>query len=194
MKKIELQIIALTPGVSQSQNYAVILQEVDGIRRLPIVIGAFEAQAIAVAIERMVPNRPLTHDLFKQTLDTFEIEIKEVIINNILEGIFYARLVCVKNGIETEIDSRTSDAIALAVRYGCPINTYEFILEHAGVVMQETDDEGENQPRKSARRSQKNTLSSMDNETLQNKLHEALQNENYERAAQIRDEMNRRES
>ena len=194
MKKIELQIIALTPGVSQSQNYAVILQEVDGARRLPIVIGAYEAQAIAVAIERLVPNRPLTHDLFKHTLDTFEVEIKEVIINNILEGIFYARLVCVKNGIETEIDSRTSDAIALAVRYGCPINTYEFILEHAGVIMQDTDEDGENQPRKSIRNRSKNTLSSMDNETLQNKLHEALQNENYERAAQIRDEMNRRES
>ena len=196
MKKVELQIIALTPGVTQSLNYAVILQEVGGARRLPIVIGAFEAQSIAVAIERMTPNRPLTHDLFKQTLEMYEIEIKEIVINNLLEGIFYARLLCVKNGVETEIDSRTSDAIALAVRYGCPIYTYEFILEHAGVVMQD-DVEDEEDTRKRSRRDtsrNKNTLSSMDASTLQNKLNDALQAENYERAAQIRDEMNRRVS
>jgi uncharacterized protein len=195
MKKVELQIIALTPGVTQSQNYAVILQEVGGVRRLPIVIGAFEAQAIAVAIERMIPNRPLTHDLFKQTLEAYEVEIKEIVINNLLEGIFYARLLCVKNGLETEIDSRTSDAIALAVRYGCPIYTYEFILEHAGVVMQDdVEDEDDARKRTRDRGRSKNTLSSMNLETLQNKLNDALQSENYERAAQIRDEINRRES
>jgi bifunctional DNase/RNase len=143
----------------------------------------------------MIPNRPLTHDLFKQTLEAYEVEIKEIVINNLLEGIFYARLLCVKNGLETEIDSRTSDAIALAVRYGCPIYTYEFILEHAGVVMQD-DAEDEDDARKKTRdRSRsKNTLSSMNLETLQNKLNDALQAENYERAAQIRDEINRRES
>ena len=134
MRKIELDIVALSHSVTQSNNYAVVLGEREGARRLPIVIGAFEAQAIAVAIENMTPNRPLTHDLFKNTLDTFNIQLKEVVINNLLEGIFYARLICLKDGEIIEIDSRTSDALALSVRFKCPIYTYEFILDAAGVV------------------------------------------------------------
>ena len=104
MKKIELDIVALSHSVTQSHNYAVVLGEKDGSRRLPIVIGGFEAQAIAVAMERMTPNRPLTHDLFKKSLQTFDIEIKEVVINNLLDGIFYARLICQRGDDEIEID------------------------------------------------------------------------------------------
>ena len=140
MKRIELDIVALSHSMTQSHNYAVVLGERRGQRRLPIVIGSFEAQAIAVAMERMVPNRPLTHDLFKSTLDTFGIQLKEVVINNLLDGIFYARLVCMKNGELFEIDSRTSDAIAMAVRFECPIFTYDFILEAAGVVLEDTEE------------------------------------------------------
>ena len=114
MKKIDLEIVALSHSVTQSHNYAVVLGEREGSRRLPIVIGGFEAQAIAVAMERMIPNRPLTHDLFKNTLDTFDIDLKEVVINNLLDGIFYAQLVCSRDGNEFVIDSRTSDAIAMA--------------------------------------------------------------------------------
>ena len=109
MEKIELYIVTLTHSVTQSSNYAVVMGEVDGNRRLPIVIGGFEAQAIAVAMEGMVPSRPLTHDLLKNTLDTFEIEVTEILINNLVEGVFHARIVCMQHGREFEIDSRTSD-------------------------------------------------------------------------------------
>lgn len=143
MTKIELDIVAISHSVSQSHNYAVVLSEINGNRRLPIVIGGFEAQAIAVAMERMAPNRPLTHDLFKNTLETFDVGLQEVIISNLLDGIFYARLICERNGEIFEIDSRTSDAIALAVRFNCPIYTYEFIMESAGVVLDGEKEEGE---------------------------------------------------
>ncbi|GJM33017.1 MAG: hypothetical protein DHS20C18_20180 [Saprospiraceae bacterium] len=194
MRKITLDIVALSHSVAQSHNYAVVLGEKDGSRRLPIVIGSFEAQAIAVAMERMTPNRPLTHDLFKNTLETFNIDLKEVIINNLLDGIFYARLVCLKDGELIEIDSRTSDALALAVRFNCPVYTYEFILDAAGVVLEETEEEvGEGVtveestpiPRGSA-------LSSYSDDALQKLLEEVLAEENYERAAEIRDELKKR--
>ncbi|MBL0025105.1 MAG: bifunctional nuclease family protein [Saprospiraceae bacterium] len=142
MKKVRLDIMALSHSVTQSHNYAVVLGEEKGKRRLPIVIGGFEAQAIAVALENMTPNRPLTHDLFKNTLDAYEIELKEVLINNLLDGIFYAQLICVQDGNVMQIDARTSDAIAMAVRYGCPIYTFEFIMESAGVIL---DDEEKQQ-------------------------------------------------
>ncbi len=141
MKKIALDIVALSHSVAQTHNYAVILGEQHGSRRLPIIIGAFEAQAIAVAMERMVPKRPLTHDLFKNTLESFDIDLKEVIISNLEEGVFYARLVCLKGGEAFEIDSRTSDALAMAVRFHCPIYTYGFILDAAGVVLETPDEE-----------------------------------------------------
>ena len=123
MKKIELEIVALSHSLAQTQNYAIVLGESDGVRRLPIVIGEFEAQAIAVAMEGMEPSRPMTHDLFKNTLSGFNIEVKEVVINNLVDGIFYANLICILNGKQTEVDSRTSDALALAVRYS-PLNLY----------------------------------------------------------------------
>ena len=141
MKKLELEIVALSHSVTQSHNYAVVLGELNGNRRLPIVIGGFEAQAIAVAMERMTPNRPLTHDLFKNTLDTFDIELKEVVINNLLDGIFYAQLVCVRDGQEFVIDSRTSDAIAMAVRFKSPLFTFDFVMDQAGVVLEDEEED-----------------------------------------------------
>lgn len=196
MKRIELDIVALSHSVTQSHNYAVVLGERRGQRRLPIVIGSFEAQAIAVAMERMVPNRPLTHDLFKNTLDTFNIELREVVINNLLDGIFYARLVCVKNGEVFEIDSRTSDAIAMAVRFDCPIYTYDFILEAAGVVLEEQEEEERaGRPQTTAGQPviDSNALETYSAESLQRRLQEVLEAEDYETAAKIRDELKRRE-
>lgn len=194
MKKIELDIVALSHSVTQSHNYAVVLGEQIGSRRLPIVIGSFEAQAIAVAMERMKPSRPLTHDLFKNTLEVFKIDLKEVVINNLLDGIFHARLICVKDGEIIEVDARTSDALAMAVRFDCPIYTYEFILDAAGVVLEDTEEEGETVGTSSGRqRDEKASLSAYSVEELRQMLDEVLNEENYERAAEIRDEIDRRQ-
>jgi len=196
MEKIPLEIVALSHSVSHSHNYAVILGEVDGKRRLPIVIGGFEAQAIAVAMEGMMPTRPLTHDLFKSALDNFSIEIKEVVINNLLDGVFHARLVCDFNGEIAEIDSRTSDAIAMAVRYGCPVYTYEFILEAAGVELEDIDEESddESKPKRRRQRSKKVSMpySEQSHSELSELLAKVINDEDYEKAALIRDELNKR--
>ncbi len=197
MKKVELRIVALSHSVSQSNNYAVVLGEVTGQRRIPIVIGSFEAQAIAVAMEKMVPNRPLTHDLFKQSLEAFKVELKEVIINNLLDGIFYARLICEREGEVIELDSRTSDAIALAVRFQCPIHTYEFIIDTAGVELDESiqndlEEEDADELEEKPTREKQNSLSSYSLESLQNMLSQVLEEENYEKAAAIRDEIDKR--
>jgi len=190
MKKIDLEIVALSHSVTQSHNYAVVLGERAGNRRLPIVIGGFEAQAIAVAMERMIPNRPLTHDLFKNTLDTFDVELKEVVINNLLDGIFYAQLVCARDGNEFVIDSRTSDAIAMAVRFKSPIYTFDFIMEQAGVILDDSQEE-----ETTSIISQEATSDSLENlseKALNKLLEEVLENEDYERAAVIRDELKKR--
>ncbi|TVR89771.1 MAG: hypothetical protein EA411_01685 [Saprospirales bacterium] len=202
MKKLELDIVALSHSLSQSHNYAVVLGERDGKRRLPIVIGSFEAQAIAVAMERMTPNRPLTHDLFKNTLDTFDIVLREVIINKLYDGIFYARLVCEKGGEVFEIDSRTSDSIAMAVRFNCPIYTYDFILDAAGITYDESEEaEGADAPQEKSKDkgSQKkkvklggDSLENVSTAQLKTMLDDTLKEENYEHAAKIRDELNRR--
>lgn len=194
MKKIELDIVALSHSVSHSQNYAIILGEKGGVRRLPIVIGGFEAQAIAVALERMVPNRPLTHDLFKNTLDTFHIELKEILISDLVDGIFYATLMCEQNGIVQEIDSRTSDALALAVRYECPIFTYEHIMDSAGVILEEGEEEVGKDPKATETKGNvpSGSLSSYSLDALQKMLEDVLNEEDYEKAAKIRDEINRR--
>ncbi|MBI5916503.1 MAG: bifunctional nuclease family protein [Bacteroidetes bacterium] len=200
MKKIELDIVALSHSVTQSHNYAVVLGEQQGTRRLPIVIGGFEAQAIAVAMERMAPNRPLTHDLFKNAFETFNIDLKEVIINNLLDGIFYARLVCEKNGEIYEIDSRTSDALAMAVRFNCPIFTYEFILDAAGVVLEEPEGTGSAARKSVSRTAAKQrpakgaALTSYSVEELNKLLDDVLNKEDYEQAAKIRDELTRRQA
>jgi len=192
MKKIEMEIVAMSGSVSQSNNFAVVLGEVEGERRLPVVIGNFEAQAIAVAVERLVSSRPLTHDLIKNALDTFQIDLKEVVINNLLDGIFFARLVCWKEGELYEIDSRTSDALALAVRFNCPIYTYEFILDAAGIVFEEADTPPARRKAK-AQAKKSGALSTYPLEALQKLLEEVLGAEDYERAAQIRDEIRRRQ-
>src|SRR5690606_37437170 len=140
MKKIELEIVALSHSITQTHSYAVVLGEVNGLRRLPIVIGGFEAQAIAVALEKMQPSRPLTHDLFNNFMTSFNIELSEVVIYKLEEGIFFAKLICIGlDGSSVEIDSRTSDALALAVRSGCRIYTYENILEAAGLYLDQPE-------------------------------------------------------
>ena len=203
MKKVELDIVALSHSVTQSHNYAVVLGEQEGSRRLPIVIGGFEAQAIAVAMERMTPNRPLTHDLFKNALETFEVELKEIVINNLLDGIFYARLICEINGKTVEIDSRTSDALAMAVRFECPIYTYEFILDAAGVILEENEENESTEamaasnplPSKSKKKKKvkkEGTLAQYSDDDLNQMLDDVLADEDYERAAEIRDEIKRR--
>lgn len=194
MRRIELDIVALSHSMTQSHNYAVVLGERKGQRRLPIVIGSFEAQAIAVAMERMVPNRPLTHDLFKSTLDTFDIQLKEVVINNLLDGIFYARLICVRDGELSEIDSRTSDAIAMAVRFECPIYTYDFILEAAGVVLEEQEDGSLRASQVAGSNLDSDSIETFSMDALQSKLQEVLEAEDYEMAAKIRDEIKRRQA
>ncbi|MCC6752756.1 MAG: bifunctional nuclease family protein [Saprospiraceae bacterium] len=189
-KIVELEITALSHSVSQSQNYAIVLGELEGNRRLPIVIGGYEAQAIAVVLERMTPNRPLTHDLFKNTLSSFGIEIKEIVINNLVDGIFYSQLICEKDGEVLKIDSRTSDALALAVRFECPIYTYEFIMEAAGVVLDESEEEAVQKVEKKEEPSK--PFSNYSVQELEALLQKVLEEENYEKAARIRDEINRR--
>lgn len=195
MKKIELEIVALSHSITQTHSYAVVLGEVNGLRRLPIVIGGFEAQAIAVALEKMNPSRPLTHDLMKNFLIAFNIDLHEIIISDLQEGIFFSKLICSSENDTVEIDSRTSDAIALAVRFGCPIYTYENILETAGIVM---DEKGEPRATKeeavgaTTTTSNRDDLKTMSLEELNNLLNEVLENEDYIRAIAIRDEINSR--
>ncbi len=204
MRKISLDIVGLQPSVTQTHSYAVVLSERTGNRRLPIIIGAFEAQAIAVAVEKMLPNRPLTHDLFKNALDTFRIDLQEVIISNLLDGVFYAKLICEKDGQVIEIDSRTSDALAMAVRFNCPIYTYEFILEAAGVVLEEPEETATGSQASKAKPAKsittggrssdsKGQLSHLSMDELNRMLEEVLQNEDYEQAALIRDEIKKRQ-
>ncbi len=197
MKKIKLDIVGLSYSQTQSGAYALVLGEINGRRRLPIIIGGFEAQAIAIEIEKMTPSRPLTHDLFKSLAGTYHINIQEVIIYNLVDGIFYAKLICSDGKKNSEIDARTSDAIALAVRFDCPIYTYEFILATAGIVIEGNEfvflENIEPQTEEKAA-SASISYSSQTEEELKAKLKEALAEEAYERAAKIRDELSRRKS
>jgi len=193
MDKIELRILQISQSFTQTQSYTVLLAEVNGIRTLPIVIGAFEAQAIAVAIEKIKPSRPLTHDLLNNVMDSLGGKLSEVVINNLQDGVFYALLVCERNGKSIEVDSRTSDAIALAVRARCPIYTYEFVLDQAGLVLEETDfgaEEAAEKPKKEKVKPQ--NLKDYSRPDLEKLLKEALDNEDYELAAKIRDEISKR--
>ena len=190
MEKKELTITTLSHSLAQSQNYAVILGEINGNKKLPILIGSFEAQAIAVAMENMEPNRPLTHDLFKNVLVALNVVLKEVIISNLIEGIFYSQLVCLQNGKEILVDSRTSDAIALAVRFKCPIFAYQNILDEAGVVLENENLEDEDDDDDMI--NEDDPLGNYSQEDLQDLLNDALSNEDYEQAAIIRDEINKR--
>lgn len=198
MKKIELEIVALSHSITQTHSYAVVLGEVNGLRRLPIVIGGFEAQAIAVALERMQPSRPLTHDLFANFMSTFTIKLQEVIIYKLEEGIFYAKLLCEHNGEIIEIDSRTSDALALAVRADCRIFTYENILDAAGLYLDPSEtssDESKNIDNSTASVSSTDPnqdLKTMTIDELNKLLQQVLEQEDYVRAISIRDEINSR--
>lgn len=190
--KIQLQIVGLSYSQTQTGAYALVLGEQHGKRRLPIIIGNFEAQAIAIELEQMKPSRPLTHDVFKSFSETFDITIKEVVIYNLVEGIFFAKLIC-DNGIkEEEIDARSSDAIALAVRFNCPIYTYEFILSQAGLVMENEEEEEANPVVESKITAQSEGLRGLTMEELNQKLDDAINDENYELASKIRDEINKR--
>lgn len=195
MKKIELEIVALSHSITQTHSYAVVLGEVNGLRRLPIVIGGFEAQAIAVALERMQPSRPLTHDLMKNFMMAFSVDLHEVVICDLQEGIFYSKLLCSNDKDTVEIDSRTSDALALAVRFGCPIYTYENILESAGIL---TEDTGTTKKKPVTTTTTEDGGTSQDDlkemplEDLQTLLNDVLEQEDYIRAVAIRDEINSR--
>ncbi|GAA4148040.1 bifunctional nuclease family protein [Sphingobacterium lactis] len=215
MKKIKLDIVGLSYSQTQSGAYALVLGEVGGNRRLPVIIGGFEAQSIAVEIEKMTPSRPLTHDLFKTFAETFKIKLEEVLIYNLIDGIFFAKLICTDGTTKTEIDARTSDAVALAVRFECPIFTYDFIMNTAGIVIEGNDfaflenienvgNYKQEEPVKAEKESEptppepiKNKPSpyaSLTLEQLENTLEKAIENEQYETAAKIRDEIEKRKS
>ena len=203
MDKIELEIIGLSYSQTQTGAYALVLGEKDGAkRRLPIIIGGFEAQAIAIELESMTPSRPLTHDLFKNFADLYEINVKEIIIYNLIEGIFYAKLLSEKDGKIIEVDTRTSDAIALAVRFKCPIYTHEFILESAGIILDESEQEDKlgkelesiEDELESIVFDEPKSLSYDDLtiEELNKRLQDAIENENYEEASKIKEELDQR--
>ena len=194
MEKIKLDIAGLSYSQTQSGAYALVLSEVIGKRRLPIIIGGFEAQAIAIELEKMTPSRPLTHDLFKNFADNFKINLVEVIIYNLAEGIFFARLICEQNGKEVEIDSRTSDAIALAVRFESPIYTYEFVLNSAGIILddEELTENEDITPEINLEEITKNPTERMTLKELKKQLKNSIDNEDYEAASRFRDEINNR--
>jgi bifunctional DNase/RNase len=195
MKKIELEIVALSHSITQTHSYAVVLGEINGLRRLPIVIGGTEAQAIAVALERINPSRPLTHDLMKNFMLAFNVDLHEVVITNLQEGVFYSKLVCSSANDTIEIDSRTSDALAMAVRFGCPIYTYENILVKAAHLMDnnepQTPELAASTPT-SASVSNDNELKNMSAGELNDLLNQVLENEDYIKAIEIRDELKKR--
>ena len=197
MEKIKLEIAGLSYSQTQSGAYALVLSESTGKRRLPIIIGGFEAQAIAIELEKMTPSRPLTHDLFKNFADIFKISLSEVIIYNLVEGIFFAKLICEHKGKEIEIDSRTSDAIALAVRFECPIYSYEFVLSSAGIILDDDENEENSTDLESGKEINleeitQNPVERMTLKELNIKLKEAIKNEDYEAASKFRDEINKR--
>lgn len=194
MEKIKLEILGMSYSQSQSGAYALILGESVGERRLPIIIGGFEAQAIAIELEKMKPARPLTHDLLKSVAKAFNIRITEVIINKFHEGVFYAQLVCNDGTKVIEIDSRTSDAVAMAIRFKCPIYTTEKIMSEAGIIVKDEKEQKQEeaewvQPKgKTSNPYSKNTV-----KELNDLLQKAIDSEDYEKASEIRDEINRRD-
>lgn len=198
MKKIELEIIALSHSVTQSHSFAVVLGEVGGTRRLPIVIGGFEAQAIAVALDNMKPSRPLTHDLMKDLCDTFDIQLEYIHITKLVDGVFYSNLVCKRGEEYFEIDSRTSDALAMAVRFDCSIYVEEGILKEAGTESDPSEEDHDLPPDVEKEIEELTEIlptsnySQMTLAELQIQLKSAIENEDYELAARIHDELNKR--
>ncbi len=196
MDLVQLDIKGISYSQTQTGAYALLLSEIEGDRQLPIVIGAFEAQSIAIALEKDIkPPRPLTHDLFKNFSDCFDISIQKVIIHKLVDGIFYASLICKKDNKEETIDARTSDAIALALRFKAPIFTYKNILDKAGIQLKTSTSSGRTQAPKSKAETEIKSgfdLKSLSLNDLKKLLEDAVQNEEYEKAAQIRDEISKR--
>ena len=202
MSLILLNIKGISYSQTQSGAYALVLSEMEGSRTLPIIIGAFEAQSIAIALETEIrPPRPLTHDLFKTFSDRFGINIKEVIIHKLVDGVFFSSLICEREGVEEVIDTRTSDAIAIAVRFNAPIYTYENILDKAGVYLKVEEELAIENKQESSEISfeidqiiekDKNDLSTLSLKEVHNQLNNAVANENYELAANLRDEISKR--
>ena len=207
MSLVKLTIKGISYSQTQNGAYALILNEVDGDRKLPIVIGAFEAQSIAIALEKEIkPPRPLTHDLFKSFADRFDIVVKQVIIHKLVDGVFYSSIICERDKIEEIIDARTSDAIALALRFNAPIFTYKNILDKAGIYLSINPSETTNENPDNDNiltptdTYEEDVVVPADNysgyslKELYQKLDEVVQNEDYERAAKIRDEISKKES
>ncbi len=196
MQKIKLEILGLSSSQSQSGSFALVLGEETGHRRLPIIIGMFEAQAIAIEIEKIIPNRPMTHDLFKSFSQFFGFDVDEILISELKEGVFFAKIVCSDGLKKVEIDARPSDAIAIGLRFGVDIYTYENILSEAGIVlsdfMEEEEAFEEKVPAAVPGKKNKDWLKDVNADQLRTLLDEALGNEDYEKAAQIRDELNKR--
>lgn len=202
MSLIKLTIKGISYSQTQSGAYALVLSEMEGARTLPIIIGAFEAQSIAIALEKEIrPPRPLTHDLFKTFSDRFSINIKQIIIHKLVDGVFFSSLICEKDGVEEIIDTRTSDAIAIAVRFQAPIYTYENILDKAGVNLkideefglgEEADSIDEEVELEDLVSKNESSFSTFSIKELNSQLEKAVDNENYELAAKIRDEISKR--
>ncbi|MDA0315561.1 MAG: DUF151 domain-containing protein [Bacteroidetes bacterium] len=196
-KLVELEILGLSSNHSQSGSFTLVLGEVEGLRRLPIVIGMFEAQAIAIEIEKIIPNRPMTHDLFKSFSDSFQFEIKKIVISEMKEGVFYAKIHSKSKAAMVEIDSRPSDAIAIAVRFGASIFCSEKVLSEAGIEFSEEDKREEaKKPSKSVAIKgaalKVSSLKDFNLDKLNSMLDKAILDEDYEKAALIRDEINKR--
>jgi bifunctional DNase/RNase len=202
LKKIKLEILGLSSSQSQTGSFALVLGEADGNRRLPIIIGMFEAQAIAIEIEKIIPNRPMTHDLFKSFANAFHFHVEEIVISDLKEGVFFAKIVCSDGLKKSEIDARPSDAIAVGLRFDAPIFTFENILAEAGIVL--TDEEEEAEEEKSEPKAEKKVKVKKDApkkgddyksysvDKLNDLLKDAIEKEDYERAAKIRDELSKR--
>jgi len=196
--KIKLEILGLSSSQSQSGSFALVLGETEGNRRLPIIIGMFEAQAIAIEIEKIVPNRPMTHDLFKSFAHGYEFKVTEIIISDLKEGVFFAKLICEGSNGTVEIDARPSDAIAIGLRFDAEIYSYETILSEAGIVLSDEIEEDITEIKSEIKVEKDESVSVPDSlkddtvDKLNELLNEAIENEDYERAAQIRDELSRR--
>lgn len=193
MKRVKLKVLGISYSQTQSGAYALILSEENGERRIPIIIGGFEAQAIVIKLENLDPPRPLTHDLFKSFADEFNIAITEVMIYKLEEGVFYARLICTNGEKEYSIDSRTSDAVAIALRFGCPIYTTGEIIEKAGITIAPAESsQGQDPDAVKKADEDSSQFETYNDEELYKMIDEAIKTEDYERAAAIRDEIDKR--